>query len=84
MKFYYKCNETAQICDRHQYKEASLLESVRMKLHLFLCTICREYSRKNGKLTRTIKSANIKRLPSEEKELLRSKLSQEINDQSIN
>lgn len=82
MKFYFKCEEAAHICDKHQYKEIGFSDSIRMRIHLFLCKLCREYSKRNGKLTKTIKASNIKTLPIEEKELLKDRLAQEMNNSS--
>lgn len=82
MKLYFKCEEAAHICDKHQYKEISFSDSLRMRIHLFLCKFCREYSERNGKLTKTIKASNIKTLPLEDKELLKDRLAQEMNNSS--
>lgn len=81
-KFYFKCNESAHICDKHQYKEAGFLDRMKMKIHLILCTLCRNYAKRNGNLTEKIKLANIKSLNANEKELLKHRLTQEMNNKS--
>lgn len=79
MIFFFKCSETAEICDKHQYEEASILENLKMKLHLLHCKCCRDYSENNGKLTETIKSADIKTLPVKKKQHLKAQINQELD-----
>jgi len=78
MKFFLKCGETAEVCDKCQYEEASLLDKLKMKLHLIMCKYCRNYSTNNNKLTNSIKSADIKTFSKKDKELLKAKLDQEM------
>lgn len=82
MKFFFKCDQTAEVCDKCQYEEASFWDNLRMKLHLLICKYCRNYSTSNNKLTESLKSANIKTLPNNKKELLKAKINQEIQDKS--
>jgi len=79
MKLFFKCNETAEACDKCQYKEASIWDNFRMKVHFIICKYCRNYSTNNGKLTKSIKSANIKSISQKKKELLKAQIHQEIN-----
>lgn len=78
MKTSSKCNKNIHICDRSQYKETGFLENMRMNIHILICKVCRDYSKRNGKLTKTIKSAKIRTLPPEQKEVLKNTLSEEI------
>lgn len=78
MKFFLKCNETAGLCDKSQYKEASCMDIIRMKFHVIFCKYCREYSETNTKLTESIKTADIKSFPNEKKELLKAQINQEM------
>jgi predicted anti-sigma-YlaC factor YlaD len=82
MKFLLKCGETAEVCDKCQYEEASLFEKIRMKLHLIMCKCCRNYSANNNKLTNSIKTADIKTFSTKEKEFLKAKLEQEMRTKS--
>jgi predicted anti-sigma-YlaC factor YlaD len=81
MKFFLKCNEAANVCDKSQYEEAGFFEKVMLKMHLVMCKFCRGYSKSNTKLTKTIKSANIKTLRPEEKQTLKTRVQQEINNE---
>lgn len=82
MKFTSKCKKTTHICDRNQYKEIGFLERITMTFHFLLCKGCREYSKRNGKLTKTIETAQIKTLLPEQKQALKNRLSQEIKKTS--
>lgn len=82
MKLFSKCSEAAHICDKHQYEEIGFLDKIKMKLHLLLCKLCRNYSKRNERLTKELKTANIKTFTSEEKQLLKSRLAKEIKNHS--
>jgi len=41
------CDEATAICDKSQYKEASLREKIKLSIHLFLCKKCGLYSKQN-------------------------------------
>ena len=45
------CDEATKICDKNQYKEASLWEKITLSIHLFLCKKCGLYSEQNGVMT---------------------------------
>lgn len=79
MKFFLKCGETAEVCDKCQYDEATAWDNFRMKVHLLICKYCRHYSTKNHKLTESIRTADIKSISKNKKKLLKAKLNQEIN-----
>ncbi|MCB0452867.1 MAG: hypothetical protein KDC94_08230 [Aequorivita sp.] len=80
MKFFLKCDEAVHVCDRSQYNEASFLEKLKLKMHILICGLCRGHAKRNTKLTETIKSANLKTLLPEEKQSLKKRLQQEINN----
>lgn len=80
MKFFLKCNDAAHVCDKTQYKEAGLLERLRLRVHLFMCKLCRGYAKRNAKLTETVKSANLKTLHPEEKQRMKAQLLNEMKN----
>lgn len=55
MKFLIPCDEANHVCDKNQYKEASLWELIKLNIHLIYCKACRQYTIKNTKLTKEIK-----------------------------
>lgn len=74
------CEKIVLFCDRMQYEEIGFLPRIKLHLHLFLCSPCRNYSKKNVQLTKTIEKSNISCLNSQEREgikqLLKEKSSQ--------
>ncbi len=52
------CDEAQHVCDKSQYNEASLLEKIKLSLHLAFCKVCLQYNRNNTKLTAVIKKSN--------------------------
>lgn len=80
MKLFLKCNDAANVCDKYQYKEASLFDKIKLSLHLLLCKLCRKYAKNNIKLTNSINSVNIKTLTPESKQVLKEKLQQELSN----
>lgn len=51
-KFKISCDEATTICDKSQYKEASLLEKVKLQIHVLFCKVCRMYQKQNKTLTK--------------------------------
>ncbi|RAJ10190.1 hypothetical protein LV92_02938 [Arenibacter echinorum] len=68
------CKDVEIICTKVQYKEASFLEKIKIKLHVLFCKTCKTFSKKNTELTSLCSQANIKTLPIEEKEKMKTKL----------
>ena len=65
------CEEAQVICNKKQYREASLIEKVELMLHILFCKACFKFSRKNNRLTRLVYRANLKTLSKEEKESMK-------------
>lgn len=80
MKFFLKCDDAAQVCDKSQYKEASFFDKLQLKIHLLMCKLCRGYSKRNAKLTVTLESANIKTLCAEDKQRMKTRLREETHN----
>ncbi|MBT8318222.1 MAG: hypothetical protein HKP59_11420 [Lutibacter sp.] len=74
------CDKATKICDKQQYKEASLWEKAQLNLHLFLCKKCGLYSKQNVVLTKcynkykNVENRNTKCLSKEDKNQLENKL----------
>lgn len=67
------------MCDKSQYKEAGFFDKFMLKIHLLMCKLCRGYSKRNTKLTKTLESANIKTLCAEDKQRIKTRLREETN-----
>lgn len=77
------CEEANHICDKNQYKEASLREKINLNLHLIYCQICRKYSSDNYKLTKALKKSKIDYLNKEEKQAMKQTVDNEIEKHAI-
>lgn len=60
------CDEAQHCCDKSQYDEASLLEKIKLNIHVLFCKVCRKYSANNGKLTKLIKKEKIESFDNKE------------------
>jgi hypothetical protein len=49
------CDEATKICDKSQYKEASLWEKIKLNFHLFMCKNCALYAKQNCIMTKCCK-----------------------------
>nr|WP_116770921.1 hypothetical protein [Maribacter litoralis] len=65
------CEKAAKICDKAQYKEASLWERIKLKFHLFICKTCAKHSKDNTKLTSLCNQARLAVLSDEEKKRMK-------------
>ena len=68
------CTEAENICDKAEYKEASLREKFRLRLHLFFCKNCKDYNRRNKGLSSLLKKADLKACSSQEKATFKKRL----------
>ncbi len=69
------CEEARIICHKTQYKDASLLEILKLKFHLLICKACSAFSRKNTKLTTLCEEATLHSLSDKDKLKMKEKLS---------
>ena len=78
------CDEATAICDKSQYKEASLWEKIKLSIHLFLCKKCGLYSKQNKVMSscyQKLKDAECSKtshLKQEEKEFMERELKTKI------
>ena len=76
------CDEATAICDKNQYKEASIKELIKLNIHFIRCKICWLYTKQNITLTSLFKgySQSCKDhkhcLSSEDKDTLKKALEQ--------
>jgi len=75
------CEEAKLICDRAQYKEATLWEKIKLNLRYTWCRITRAYVKKNKKLTEAIKSSNVQCLKQNERQELHEQLKHQLKNQ---
>lgn len=77
-KILLSCDEANHVCDKTQYKEASLWEKIVLNLHLIYCSACRKYTTKNAKLTKLIKNPKVHTMDATEKEHLKEELKKRL------
>ena len=73
-----ECSEANHICDKTQYKEASLWEKIKLNFHLLYCRACQSYTARNSKLTKTIKNPKVSSVSPDEKSELQELLNKEL------
>lgn len=84
IKLMLKCDDASLVCDKSQYKNASLWEKIKLNVHLIHCRACRKYSKNNAKLTTVLKKSNIECLDKKCKEKMKKELEKAIKETSIN
>lgn len=73
------CEKAHTVCDKSQYKEATVWEKIKLKFHLVFCKICKKYTANNTKLTKLIKSNSVfTPLPKDAKEKIKSNFKKEL------
>ena len=71
------CEEAAKVCNKLQYKEASLWEKIQLKFHLLICKACAAFSKKNNRLTTLMDKAPLQCLSIQEKKIMEESLKTE-------
>ncbi len=73
------CEKAAIICNKAQYNEATLIEKIKLKFHIFICEKCYHFSKKNAKLTHLCNKAKLESLSEKDKENLKEVLNKTSN-----
>ena len=68
------CDEAALICNKSQYREASLSEKFKLKLHILFCSTCSSFSKQNKRLSELLGKARLRVLSDSDKEELRQQV----------
>lgn len=72
------CEEAFLLCDKDQYGEATFWERFKLRLRCSWCHVTQAYSRKNEKLSDTLKNAHLTAMDNEAKERIDLRLQKEI------
>lgn len=75
------CDEANLVCDKTQYKEATLWEKIKLNVHLLYCKACRKYTSQNTKLTKVINTSDVKCLDKKDKQVLKETLTSAIKEE---
>jgi len=81
-KLFMPCEEANHTCDKSQYKEASLLEKMKLNFHLIYCKACRKYTKNNAKLTKKMKASKVQCLDKKEKQAIKKEFDKALHNQS--
>ena len=68
------CDKAAILCNKTQYGEASFMDKLKLKFHLFICKTCPDFTRKNTQLTTLCEKANLRSLSEQEKLKMKEQL----------
>jgi len=72
------CDKAATICNKTQYREATFLEILKLRFHLFMCKTCSKAAKKNTKLTALCEKAKLQSLSDKEKVEMKEQLKRQI------
>ncbi|MGW9687269.1 hypothetical protein [Flagellimonas sp. 2504JD1-5] len=72
------CEEASDICNKSQYKEASLWQIVKLKLHILMCKTCARFTKQNTTLTSLCDRAGLNVLSESEKETMKKDLEKHL------
>ncbi len=75
-----KCEEANHVCDKTQYKEASLIEKIKLNIHLLYCRACRKYTASNRKLTQIMNKSKVQSISTSDKDALKERLKKEMSN----
>lgn len=68
------CDKAAIICNKVQYKEATLIDKLKLRFHLMICKTCSAFTKKNTELTTLCEKANLNSLSEQEKMRMKEEL----------
>lgn len=80
LKVRISCDKANHVCDKTQYKEASLWEMIKLNIHLIYCRVCREYTKSNTKLTNKLKESKVECLDNSCKESMKKDFNKALSE----
>ena len=72
------CDKAATICNKTQYREATFLEILKLRFHLFMCKNCSKATEQNTKLTILCEKAKLRSLSDQEKLAMKEQLNKQV------
>ncbi|WP_027138457.1 hypothetical protein [Gaetbulibacter saemankumensis] len=78
-----RCDKATHVCDKAQYKEATIWEKLKLNIHLIFCGTCRDYSKNNACLTSVIEKSKICCLDKACKESMKKQIDQAIKENDL-
>jgi len=74
------CDEANHVCDKTQYKNATLWEKIKLNIHLIYCRACREYTKGNTKLTKLLKKSRVECLDADCKKAMKKDFDKALSE----
>ncbi len=72
------CEQAAIICNKTQYREATFVEKMKLRFHLFMCKTCSKFTKQNTQLTTLCQKADLHSLSESEKAKMKTELQDKI------
>lgn len=72
------CKDARLICDKAQYKEATVWEIFKLQFHNLFCKYCSKHTAKNTKLTSLCSGADLNRMDKDTKEKMKNLIDLEL------
>ena len=72
------CEKAAIICNKTQYEEASFIEKLKLRYHLFMCKTCSVFTKKNTEFTTLCEKANLQSLSEQDKIKMKEQLQDKL------
>ena len=72
------CDEAAVFCNKKQYREATLIEKIKLRIHLLFCSACAVFSKKNAQFTILCEKSQIQSLSEEDKIRIKKQLQKKL------
>lgn len=72
------CEKAAILCSKTQYKEASFMDILKLRFHLFICKTCSKFTKQNTELTSICEKANLQSLTDQQKLKMKENLKNQV------
>ena len=79
-KIIVSCEDANHFCDKNQYREATLIEKIKLNIHLIYCKACRKYSTNNGRLSRLLKNPKLQSIDNATKTNMKEELKRKMGE----
>lgn len=80
VRMFIACDDAQMCCDKAQYNEATLLEKVKLTIHLMFCRACQVYTKNNNKLTKLMDDDKLTNFNSSEKSALENAFKEQLKN----
>jgi len=79
-KMFTACDRAQHTCDKSQYNEATIVEKIKLSIHLLFCKACQKYTANNNKLTKVMKAEKVETFAASEKNKMEDLFQQQLKN----